>query len=214
MKTLFMILACSLFVNTAYAQTPPIDDCPAGATLHRSLTGLDHASMLAAYTASFVGLYHRQPTMQPGSGSDDGEYWIATFNHYGPYGDGICRAGWNAYAELRLGGGESGDPRLGDQPAKFLPSAAPVPPPTVPPAPPATVDLAPLLSRLAALEQRASDDEARLAQLTNRVDVSEVVVNTAVSNFEQRIGVLEARPTVSGCEASAFGFPIHCALRK
>lgn len=147
-----MVITAMFIPTVTIAQTPPIDDCPAGAELHKALTGLDHTSMLAAYTASFVGLFHRQPTMQPGSGSDDGEYWIATFNHYGPYGDAVCRAGWNAYAELRLGGAGSGDPKLGDQPAKFqpltnttpqppapapqpVPTPAPVPVPTPVPAP-------------------------------------------------------------------------------
>lgn len=160
-----LVLGFLLLAAPVCAQTPPIDDCPAGATLHRSLTALDHDSMLAAYTASFVGLFHRQPSMQPGSGSDDGEYWIAISNHYGEYGDSVCRAGWNLYRERQIGGIPTG-PKDGDVPASFLPNApvpvpTPVPTPTPvpaplpnPPNPPLpSVDLTPILNTLAVIEQ-------------------------------------------------------------
>lgn len=159
MKTLlFTILACSLFLNTAAAQTPPIDDCPAGAELHRSLTALDDSSMLAAYTASFVGLFHRAPSMQPGSGADDGNYWIKSSNHYGLYGDNICRAGWNLYRERQLGSLPTG-PKDGDLPASFLPGAptptpTPVPTPTPTPAPLPSVDLSGVLQQISLLSKQ------------------------------------------------------------
>jgi hypothetical protein len=120
---------------------------------HPALTALDHASMVAAFTASFRGIYSRNPTFAVGAGADDGNYWISAADHYGEFGDGVCRAGWNAYWETKLATGQqSVDPKLGDQPARFQPSAAPpvVPPPVVPPAPP-PLDLSGVPAQLAAL---------------------------------------------------------------
>lgn len=111
------------------------DDCPPGGVKHAALTGLDHASMEAAYHASFVGIYHREPSGVPGSGPDDTSYWISTFDHYGPYGDSICRAGWNAYTETKLAGADAADPKLGDQPARFQPQPAAGPSPAPVPTP-------------------------------------------------------------------------------
>ena len=122
-----------LILLTAAAPVYAIDDCPPGGVKHAALTGLDHASMEAAVKASFVGLYHREPTGVPGSGPDDIGYWIQLSDHYGAYGDGICRAGWNAYMELRLSGASSGDPSLGDQPARFQPKSTLPPESGLPP---------------------------------------------------------------------------------
>jgi hypothetical protein len=88
---------------------------------HPALTALDDATMFAAYAASFRGIYGRESVMQPGTGADDGAYWVAQSNHFGAFGDGVCRAGWNAYWEQRLAGADSADPALGDQPAIFQP---------------------------------------------------------------------------------------------
>jgi hypothetical protein len=108
---------------------------------HPALTALDHASMQRAVEASFRGLYGRNPTGQPGAGPDDTTYWIAVSDHYGEFSDGICRAGWSAYWEQKLGGAASVSPTLGDAPARFTPDSTPppAPPPPVvvpPPVPP------------------------------------------------------------------------------
>jgi hypothetical protein len=139
-----LVLALILFT----VSTPAFaEDCP---VKHLALTGLDHASMEAAVRASFVGLYHRAPSGIPGSGPDDIGWWIATFDHYGAYGDNVCRAGWNAYAELRLSGAASGDPALGDQPARFQPEPTP-PVVTPPPSPPVVIPPAPVVDTTAVL---------------------------------------------------------------
>lgn len=206
MKTfLFTIAACSLFLNTAAAQTPPIDDCPAGAVLHKSLTPLDHDSLLAAYTASFVGLFHRQPSLQPGSGADDGNYWVGISNHYGEYGDSVCRAGWNLYRERQIGGLPTG-PADGDLPASFQPGAVPPAPPTppAPPVPPTTdiqAQLDALGTALANLRLTVNDQSSLLAGALEHL-----------AAVDTRVTVLEARPTVTGCSAAIAGIPIHCAL--
>ena len=90
-----LIVALGVGVSGAYAQCTP-------SNTHPPTTALDHDSMLAAYTASFVGIFHRPPSMVRGSGYDDGEYWISVSDHFGEFGDGICRAGWNAYWEQKL----------------------------------------------------------------------------------------------------------------
>jgi hypothetical protein len=102
---------------------------------HLALTPLEHPAMEAAYLASFRGLYHRDPTGAPGSGPDDTGWWIRTFDHYGEYSDGICRAGWNLYTELRLAGAGSVAPTLGDESARFQPGRSPAPTPVPLPAP-------------------------------------------------------------------------------
>lgn len=167
LKHALIVLLILAVASAAYAQK---DDCPPGGTKHAALTGTDHASMEAAVVASFRGLYHRDPSGAPGSGPDDVSYWISTFDHFGPYGDGICRAGWNAYAETRLSGAESGDPRLGDQPARFQPSTVPVPPsvapaPVVTPAPPVISDDA----VLAAIADLKATMQAEHAEQTRTV---------------------------------------------
>jgi hypothetical protein len=126
--------------------------------VHPALTGLDHASMAAAVTASFRGLYGRDPSGLPGSGADDVNYWIAVTDHYGEFSDHICRAGWSRYWETKLGGTDSADPALGDQPARFQPGQpTPPPEPTPPPAPIPAVDLALVLNRLDVLERELAD---------------------------------------------------------
>lgn len=128
------LLIFVLLASPAVAQ----EVCP---VKHPALTALDHASMLAAYTASFRGLFNRNPTLQPGSGVDDGNYWIAVSDHYGEFGDTICRAGWSAYWEQKLTGQDAVDPKLGDQPARFQPGIMPPPvPPVPPPLPPVPPD--------------------------------------------------------------------------
>jgi hypothetical protein len=115
----------------ALAAPAAAQDCP---TKHPALTPLDHSSMIAAYTASYLGLYGHPPSMQAGSGADDGNYWVAVSDHFGEFSDGICRAGWNAYWETKVGTlAASVSPALGDQPARFQPSINPPPPPPPPP---------------------------------------------------------------------------------
>src|SRR5438067_3127916 len=136
---------------------------------HPALTGLDRASMAAAYEASFIGAEGRTPTWTRGAGKDDGEYWIAVSNHFGEFGDGICRAGWSRYWELKLTTGvEALDPALGDQPARFQPERAPIVPPPVPPTPspqtpvvsnPAPADTA-VLAAIADLKATVSAEHA------------------------------------------------------
>ena len=145
----------------AHAETCPVK--------HPALTALDRASMAAAYEASFVGAEGRTPTWTRGAGKDDGEYWIAVSNHFGEFGDGICRAGWSRYWELKLTTGvEALDPALGDQPARFQPERAPIVPPPVPPTPspqtpvvsnPAPADTA-VLAAIADLKATVSAEHA------------------------------------------------------
>lgn len=132
MKFVWTVLFCLLALPARAQQ----DSCP---VKHLALTALDHTSMLAAYTASYVGLFGHAPSMQPGSGSSDGNYWIAVSDHYGAFSDGVCRAGWNRYWEQKLLGADSLSPSLGDQPAQFQPAApAPTPIPVPVPVPPPT----------------------------------------------------------------------------
>lgn len=173
---LFVVIAAPVF-----AQTPPIDDCPAGHELHHSLTALDRQSMLAAYTASFVGLFHRQPSMQPGSGSDDGNYWTGISDHYGLYGDDVCRAGWNLYRERQLGGIPTG-PRDGDLPAQFLPNApmpAPMPTPVPTPQPvPQPLPSPPICP--------SPDLSAIVSQISN-VGAQVIACNQGIANVGQNV---------------------------
>jgi len=146
----------------ALAAPARAENCP---VKHPALTGLDRASMAAAYEASFIGAEGRTPTWTRGAGKDDGEYWIAVSNHFGEFGDGICRAGWNRYWELKLTTGvEALDPTLGDQPARFLPQSTPIvtPPPTppIPPVVPATTDTTAVLAAIADLKQTVSAEHA------------------------------------------------------
>jgi hypothetical protein len=146
-----------------FAQTVPAfaGDCPAGRATHPPLTGLDRASLVAAYTASFRGLFHRDPTFTRGAGVDDGDYWISASDHYGEFSGNTCRAGWSAYWEHWLEFGHGGSPALGDEPARFQPGVAPpVPPNTTHDAPPtSSLDLLAIkgelevaLARLASIE--------------------------------------------------------------
>ena len=129
MKRFVAALILVLVSAPARAETCPVK--------HPALTGLDRASMAAAYEASFIGAEGRTPTWTRGAGKDDGEYWIAVSDHYGEFGDTVCRAGWSAYWEVKLTGQDAVNPALGDQPARFPPEAMPsvVPPPAAPPAP-------------------------------------------------------------------------------
>lgn len=158
-KTLTALAFTLLLPSLAIAQ----DDCPAGHVRNPQVSPLDHEYMTSAFKASFKGLFGRDPSMQPGSGKDDGEYYIGAANHYGVYGDDQCHAGWSGYWEswLQTGHGDLGQAQT---PARFLPTAAlppvvippvvtpPVPPVVAPPAPivvlPAT-DLSPVLNQQA-----------------------------------------------------------------
>ena len=120
----FILISLLALAAPASAETCPVK--------HPALTALDHASMLAAYTASFRGIFNRNPTLAPGSGADDGTYWVAVSDHFGEFGDTVCRAGWSAYWEVKLTGQDAVNPALGDQPARFQPETTP---PSVVPAP-------------------------------------------------------------------------------
>jgi hypothetical protein len=188
----FVFVLCASFASAQ-------DDCPAGHIRNPQVSALDHDYMLRAFTASFRGLFKRDPSMQPGSGKDDGEYYISASNHYGVYGDDQCHAGWSGYWESWLQDGH-GDLTLVQTPARFLPGTVPTPDPTpVPvPTPAPSVDLAPILAQIAALTQRVAADEH--------------VANSAIASFEARIGVLEARKIPASCRASVFGTRISCTL--
>lgn len=137
-RAMKILAMCLCLASPAFAQ----DDCPTGHVRHPPVSALDHESMLSAYKASFRGLFGRDPSMQPGAGKDDGEYYIGAANHYGVYGDDQCHAGWSGYWESWLRDGR-GDLTLVDTPARFLPYVAPppvvmpppvaVPPPVSPP---------------------------------------------------------------------------------
>lgn len=111
------------------------DDCPPGHIRNAAVSPLDHDYMVRAFIASFHSIYGRNPSMQPGSGVDDGEYYIAAADHFGVYGDDQCHAGWSGYWEswLEVGHGDLGRVQT---PAHFLPVTAP---PVVTPAPPVVV---------------------------------------------------------------------------
>lgn len=131
-----LLLLCS--AAPVFAQ----DDCPPGHVRNPQVSPLDHDYMVSAFTASFRGLFGRDPTMQPGSGKDDGAYYISASNHYGVYGDDQCHAGWSGYWESWLAVGH-GDLALVQTPARFLPSTTP---PTPPPSPPPPTPIEPTLS--------------------------------------------------------------------
>ena len=86
-----------------------------------------------------------------------------------------------------------------------------------PPPPPATVDLGPVNARIDALQNRANALEANLATLDRTLQATRAILNTVIAGFENRIGALEARPTVSSCTAAAnlgaFRIPISCKLQ-
>jgi len=164
-----------------------MQDCP---VKHVALTLLDHASMESAYLASFRGIYHRDPTGVPGSGPDDTGYWLSTYDHYGRYSDGVCRAGWNAYTESRLRGLGGSSPEMGDQPALFLPSSIVLPvtptnpvvaPPIVVPAPPVTFPISPtqlfdaslLHQQILALQQQLAQVDAHMTAIDVKFDAYE-----------------------------------------
>jgi hypothetical protein len=137
------------------------DDCPPGHFHYPTVTALDDASMLAAYTASYRGLFGHDPSMKPGDGAADGWYWIHASNHYGVYGDDQCHAGWSGYWESWLQTGH-GDLGLVQTPARFLPTIAPTPPvvvnsPVLPSV--AVCDLSSITSEIANL--RADVDAGR-----------------------------------------------------
>ncbi len=156
-----MALACAFCFIVVVTPAVAQDDCPPGHVRHPALTALDDASMQAAFTASFRGLFGREPSMKTGDGKDDGWYYIRASNHYGVYGDDQCHAGWSGYWESWLQVGH-GDLALVQSPARFQPQPAPVvmppPPVAIPPviSPPLpaiqTCDLTAVLSSLERLE--------------------------------------------------------------
>lgn len=158
MKAILCVLALLVAVPVS-AQ----DDCPAGHVRNQAVSPLDHDYMVKAFTASFRGLFGRDPSMQPGSGKDDGEYYIAAANHFGVYGDDQCHAGWSGYWESWLQNGH-GDLGAVQTPARFLPMVAPpiVPPPppvvtppvVVPPAPLPSIDLSGVYAQIAVLSAK------------------------------------------------------------
>jgi len=132
---------------------------------HPEVSPTNDTYMLAAYTASFVGLFGRAPTMVSGAGKDDGGYYVRAANHYGVLGNDQCYAGWSGYWESWLATGH-GDLALAETPARFLPNATPpiappvIPPPLSPPSVPEGVLVA-KVDALAALVQelvRANGD--------------------------------------------------------
>lgn len=188
---LFVILAL-LIAAPAAAQ----DDCPAGHVRHPQVSPLDHAYMVRAFTASFRGIFGREPSMQQGSGVDDGEYYIAAADHFGVYGDDQCHAGWSGYWESWLQNGH-GDLTLVQTPARFLPNLTPpvvVPPVVVPPVTP----------------------PAPVPDLTDRVEHLEELLahlQQGVIAIEGRIQALEARTIYTQCRASVFGIAVSCSLK-
>lgn len=164
-KTLFVLLFLFLSAPT-FAQ----DDCPAGHIRNPQVSPLDHDYMVRAFTASFRGLFGRDPSMQPGTGKDDGEYYISAANHFGVYGDDQCHAGWSGYWESWLQNGH-GDLGAVQTPARFLPMVAPpivTPPPPIvtPPAPLPSADLSQLFSQ-GAINHAA--EMALLAELQTQI---------------------------------------------
>lgn len=163
MKVLLLILLLAAPVSAQ-------EVCP---VKHPALTALDHDSMIAAYSASFRGVFNRNPTLIDGSGYDDGEYWVRVSNHFGEFGDGICRAGWNAYWEQKLACRcDSVDPKLGDQPARFRPDIFIPPPPVVTPPPPPvpsiqTCDLSQVYVQLAQIQGAVGQVNANVTEGRN-----------------------------------------------
>lgn len=183
LSALLVVLLC---VAPAAAQ-----DCP---TKHPALTALDHAAMVAAVQASYRGLYGRNPTGQPGSGVDDTSYWVAVSDHYGEFSDHVCRAGWSAYWELKLGGADSVSPTLGDQPARFLPGGVTAPAPEVPPivtlpppivtpplAPALTVDYSTLIQQILASQTQLLDAQRELLTVTKDTNTHVVAIDHTVA---------------------------------
>ena len=136
------------------------------------MTALDADSMQAAVRASFRGLYGREPSGLPGSGADDVGYWIRVADHFGAFSDGVERAGWSRYWELKLSGAESVDPRLGDIPARFQPTMLVPPeatPPPVDPSPPINAALNAILSRLDKIDADLQQLQAEHIALSQQV---------------------------------------------
>ena len=193
MKSLLLILL--LLAAPAFGQ----DDCPAGKVRNPAVSPLDHAYMLSAFKASFVGLVGRQPSCQPGSGIEDCEYYISAADHYGVYGDDQCHAGWSGYWEEWLRSGH-GDLNLIQTPAHFLPNITPpvvTPPPVVIP-PPVPPDPVPDLT------DRVEHLEELFAQL-----------HLSVIAAEGRLQALEAKPVYTSCKAAIVGIriPVACELK-
>jgi len=189
-----VVVALLLLTRPVAAQT---NDCLA---THPALTALDDATMIAAYRASFIGIYGREPSMQPGSGLDDGMYWVSVSNHYGAFGDRICRAGWNRYWEGKLRGVDSLDPSLGDQPAQFQPGA-PIPTPTPQPVP------SPIQGPPGPIGPKGDKGDkgdpggvptSTLEQLLQRI-----------GTLESEVSTLKARPALINCDASVSLFGIR-----
>src|SRR5438046_2349349 len=111
MKKVVFNLMLGILMNMGICQTVVAqDDCPASATRNPPVSPLDHDYMVRAFKASFRGIKGYDPSMKPGAGIEDGEYYISASNHYGVYGDGQCHAGWSGYWEawIRSGHGDLG----------------------------------------------------------------------------------------------------------
>lgn len=117
-----------------------------------------------------------------------------------------------------VGSGETNGPTwnvvgtrpLSDWAAPVDPGDTPGPPPPPPTPPGPSVDLGPLLTRLDLLEQAAQNAAFAIAELRNEVGA----VETRQNAVDARIQLLETRPTVTGCHASAFGVALHCELTR
>lgn len=165
------ILTALAFVLLSVPALAQQDDCPPGHVRNPQVSPLDHEYMVKAFTASFYGLFNRNPSMQPGSGVEDGEYYIAAANHFGVYGDDQCHAGWSGYWEswLEVGHGDLGRVQT---PARFLPFTPPpvvvtppvINPPTSPTLP--STDLGPILTMQAV---NHASEMAELAELKTQL---------------------------------------------
>lgn len=177
MKTLLLLVA--LFIATpVFAQ----DDCPAGHVRNPAVSPLDHEYMVAAFKASFRGLFGRDPSMQPGSGKDDGEYYIGASNHYGVYGDDQCHAGWSGYWESWLAVGR-GDLGLVQTPARFLPGSQPVPTPIPTPTPqPQPLPEGVLVVKIDALTLKVGQLQLEVANLTASMDDAHKAIQQNISD--------------------------------
>src|SRR5438094_1016782 len=71
----FILISLLALATPASAETCPVK--------HPALTALDHASMLAAYTASFRGIFGRNPTLPAGTGAADANSRTAVSERYG-----------------------------------------------------------------------------------------------------------------------------------
>lgn len=185
MKTLIIALFCLLVALPVAAQ----DDCPAGHVRNPPVSPLDNTYMLAAFKASFQGIFGRQPTCQPGSGKDDCNYYIGASNHYGVYGDDQCHAGWSGYWESWLAVGH-GDLSLVQTPAKFLPGSEPAPQPQPQPTPqPSPVPEGVLIAKVDNVSAKVDNLTIRLEQLrleianlTASMDEAHKAINQNVSD--------------------------------